>query len=81
MSKKNKKVYTILIYTNHLLTVVSAVIGCVSTSAFAFLVNIPNGIMSTTVGLKTRLITAGIKKYKSIFKKKKRDSDKIVSLA
>ena len=81
MSKKNKKICTILIYTNHLLTVVSAVIGCVPISAFAFLVGIPNRIMSTAVGLKIRVITAGIKKYKSIIKKNKSNSDKIVLLA
>ena len=37
--------------------------------------------MSTAVGLKIRVITAGIKKYKSIIKKNKSNSDKIVLLA
>ena len=49
--------------------------------AFAFLVRIPIGIASFTIGLKICVITAGIKKYKSIIKKKKKKHDKIVLLA
>ena len=37
--------------------------------------------MSFTIGLKIRAITAGIKKYKSIIRKKKKKHDKIMSLA
>ena len=39
------------------------------------------GIKSSAVGLKIWTITAGIKKYKSIIKKKKKKHDKIVLLA
>ena len=55
--------------------------GCVSISAFASLVGIPIGITSSAIGLKICAITAGIKKYKSIIKKKKKKHDKIVLLA
>ena len=65
-------------YIEHLLNLVSTVTGCVSISAFASIVDIPIeipipiGIMSSAVGLKICAITAGIKKYKSIIKKKKK---------
>ena len=39
------------------------------------------GITSSVIGLKICAITAGIKKYKSIIKKKKKKHDKIVLLA
>ena len=57
----------------------STVTGCVSISLFASLIGIPIGITSFAIGLKICAITAGIKRYKSIIKKKKTD-DKIVSL-
>ena len=41
----------------------------------------PIGIMSSATGLKISTITAGIKKYKSIIKKKIKKDDKIVLLA
>ena len=50
-------------------------------SAFASLVGIPIRITSSAIGLKICAITAGIKKYKSIIKKKKKEHDKIVLLA
>ena len=53
----------------------------VSISAFASLVTIPAGITSSAVGIKNCGITAGIKKYKSIIKKKKKTHDKIALLA
>ena len=46
-----------------------------------FLLGIVIGITSSAIGLKICTIVAGIKKYKSIIKKKKNNSDKIVSLA
>ena len=67
-------------YIEHLLTSISTVTGCVSISAFASLFGIPIGITSSTIGLKI-LITAGIKKCKSIIKKKKKRHDKILLLA
>ena len=38
------------------------------------------GIASSTVGLKMYAITAAVKKYRSIIKKKRKKHDKIVSL-
>ena len=50
-------------------------------SAFASLIHILIGIMSSAIGLKIWAITAEIKKYKSIIKKNGKKHDKIVSLA
>ena len=72
MSKKHKKVCTTLNYIEHFLILGSTITGCVSISAFASLVGIPIGIASSTIGLKICVITAGIKKYKSINKKRKK---------
>ena len=80
MSKKHKNVFRVLNYIEHLLILISTVTGCVSIFAFASLVGIPIGITSSVIGLKICVITAGIKKYKSI-KKKKKKHDKIVLLA
>ena len=41
---------------------------------------IPVGIASSTIGLKVCVITAGIKKYNSIIKKKRKNHDKMVLL-
>ena len=78
MSKKHKKVCRVLNYIDHSLIVISTITGCISISALASLVGIPIGIASSTAGLKTCVITAGIKKYKSIIKKKRTKHDKIV---
>ena len=60
-------VWEVLNYINiHL----SAVTGCVSISAFASLVGIPVGIVGSAAGLKICAITAEIKKYQSVTKKK-----------
>ena len=59
----------------------STVTGSVSVSAFAALVGISVGTTSSAVGIKICAITAGIKRYKSIIKKKKKKHDKIVLLA
>ena len=64
----------------HLLILTSAVTGCVSISAFSSLVGLPIGTASSAVALKICAITAGIKKYKSIIKKKRKKHDKIVLL-
>ena len=55
-----------------MLIVISTIIGCVFISAFASLVDIPVGITSSLLGLKICVITAGIKKYKSMNKKNKK---------
>ena len=67
-------------YIDHFLILISTVTGYTSISAFASLVGIPIRIMSSAIELKTCAIFAGMKKYKSIIKEKKRD-DKILSLA
>ena len=60
----------------------STVTRCVYISAFASLVGISIGIMSSAMRLKICVITSGIKTYKSIIKKKKRKTnDKILYLA
>ena len=81
MSKKHKKVCTALNYIEHFLILASTITGCVSISSFSSLVGIPIGITSSAIGLKLCEITAGIKKYNSIIKKKKKKHDKIVLLA
>ena len=60
----------VLNYIDHLLIVISTITGCVSISAFASLVGIPTGIMSSAIGLKIFTVIAGIKKYKLIIMKK-----------
>ena len=77
MSKTHQKVCTVLNYINHSLVSNSTITGCVSIT----LVGISIGIASSTIGLKICVITAGIKKYKSIIKKKRRKNNKIVLLA
>ena len=68
-------------YIEHLLILAYNFIGCVSVSVFASVVGIPVRITSSAVGLKNCVITAGIKKYKSIIKKKRKKHDKMVFLA
>ena len=80
MNKKHKNVCRVLNYTDLLLVVIFKITGCRSIPAFASLVGIPIGVASFTIGLKICLITAGIKKYKSIIEKKRKKHDKIVFL-
>ena len=49
--------------------------------AFASIVGVPIAITSSATILKMRVITAAIKKYNSIIKKKRKKHDKIVLLA
>ena len=79
MSKKYKKVCRVLNYICHSLTAISTITGYVPISALASLVIIPVGIARSSIGLKTCVIASGIKKYKSIIKKNKKN-DKIVLL-
>ena len=72
MRKKHKKACRVLNYTEQSLIVVSTTTRCVSIFAFASLVGILIGITSSAIGLKIWLITAGVKKYKSINKKRKK---------
>ena len=68
-------------YIEYLLSLISVISGCLSIFVFTSLVGIPIDIMCSVVGLKICAITAGIKKYKPIVKKKKKKHDKIVLLA
>ena len=81
LSKKHENVFRVFNYIDQSLIVISTITGCVSISAFASLVGIPIGITSSSIGLKICAITVGIKKYKSIIKKKKKKHDKIAFLA
>ena len=78
INKKHKKSCKILNYINHLLIVICTITGCVYISVLASLVGIPIGISSFAVGLNICAITAGIKKYKSIVKKKKKKYNQTV---
>ena len=80
MRKKNKNVCIVFNCIDYSPIVISTINGCVSISAFASLVGIPIGIASSTVGLSICVITAGMKKYKLIFKAKMKKQDKIVLL-
>ena len=64
-----------------MLILASTVTGSVSISVFASLIGMPNGIKSSAATIKICAITAGIKKYKSTIKKKKKSHDKIVLIA
>ena len=72
MSKKHKKVCTTLNYIEQFLILPSRITGYNSVSAFAYLIGIPIGITIPAIGLKICQITAEIKKYKSIIKKRKK---------
>ena len=80
INKKHKKVCRDLNYTDHLLILTLIVTGWVSISVRLPLVGISVGIASSAITTKLSLTTAGIKKCRSIIKKKK-NHDKIVLLA
>ena len=71
MSKRHKKVYAVWNYVEHQLILLFTVSPCVSRSPFAL----------AGTHIENCVITAGIKKYKSIIKKEKKKHDKIVLLA
>ena len=70
--KKNKYTCKNLNYAEHLLILSSTFTGCISISSFASLVGVSLGITSPVVGLKICTITARIKKFNSIIKKKRK---------
>ena len=78
MSKTHKKVYTTLYYIEHFIILASTITGCISISAFASLIGIPIGITSSAIGLWIWAMTAEIKKYKSIIKKKKKKHELVL---
>ena len=81
ISTKHKNVSRVLNYIDYSLIGISIFTGCVSISAFASLVGFTIGTASSTIWLEICVITAGIKKYKLIIKKKKKKHDQIVLLA
>ena len=81
MSRKHKKFCTTLNYIENFLMLTSTITGCISISSFASLLGIPIGITSSAIGLKICAVTAGIKKYKSIIKKRKKKHNKVKLLA
>ena len=66
-------------YVENLLIIVLTVTGCISITAIASVVCFPVGITRFAVGLTICAIIAGIEKYTSIIKKKKKH-DKILLL-
>ena len=80
MSRKDKKESTTLNYI-HFLFLISAIKECISISDFTSLIGNPIWITSSVIGLKLCQITAGIKKYQSIFNKEKKKVDKIPLVA
>ena len=80
ISKKHKNICTALNYIEQFLVLASPITGCILISIFASLIGIPIGNTSSAIGLKIWAIPAGMKKYKQIIKKKKKNHDKIVLL-
>ena len=80
ISKRHRKIFTTVNYNEHFLILASTVTGCILISAFVPLIGIPIGLASSAIGLKICAITAGIEKYKSLIKKKKKH-DKTLLLA
>ena len=72
MSKKHRKVCTTLHYIEHFLILASTITECIS--ILYFLLSIPVGTTSSRIVLNFFAITAGIKKYKSVIKKKEEET-------
>ena len=70
MSTKHKKVCAAPNYIEHFLILAPTSTICTSIFAFTSLIDIIIGITSSAIGLNICTITAGIKKYKSIIKKR-----------
>ena len=81
MSRKHKRVCTTLTYIKHFLILAPKITGFISIFGFASLIGIPIGITSSARGSKICAVASGIKKSKSIIKKKKKKHDKILLLA
>ena len=80
MSKKYKETCKNLNYLEHFLTLASMVTGFFSISGFASMHCISVDITSSVIGIKICVITALIKNYKSVKKKKNNKHDKVVLL-
>ena len=71
--KSTKEVCTTLNFIEHFLILASTISQYISVSAFTSLIGILIRITSSVIGFKVWVMTAGIKKYNSIIKKKKQD--------
>ena len=71
--EKHKKTCKYLKYVEHLLILASTITSCVLISTFASLFGVPVDTGSSAVETKMCAITTGIKKYKSIIKKKRKE--------
>ena len=80
MSRKHKKVCKTLSYIKHFLIIAFTITGCISFSDFDSLIGILIRLLSYASGLKIWAIAAGITRYKSIIKEKKKH-DEVVLLA
>ena len=63
-------------YFEHSLLFIYALVGCVSISAFTSLTDVPIGILYSALELKICAITARIKKYQ-LLRKKRKNQDKL----
>ena len=80
MSEKHKEICKYLTYIGQLLILASTVTGYILICAFTWLVAVLVGITISEVGLEICAVSAGINKYKSIIKKRKKRYCKIVLL-
>ena len=81
ISNMHKKFCTALNYIENFLILVFAVTGSISISGFASFLGILIEITTYAIALKICVITAGIKKWKSIIKKKEMKYNQIILLA
>ena len=82
MPRKHKKACTTQrIYIEHFIILAFTITGCISSSASTSLLGFPLEITGSAIGFKICAIATGIKKCKSIIKKKKKKHDEIVLLA
>ena len=72
--KSTQRFFTTLNYIEHFLILASTINGCISISTFASLCGIPKEITSSAIKLKIYAITAGVKMYKTIIKRKRKKS-------
>ena len=80
ISEKYKQTCKYVNYVEDFLILSLTITGCVSISAFASLFCVSVGIRSSAVEINICAVTAWIKNYKSMTKKKKKKHDKIVLL-
>ena len=72
MNEKYKKTCKYLNYVENLLVLSLTITACVSISAVASLVSVLVGVTSSAIGIKICAITARIKTFTSIIKRKKK---------